>query len=111
MGVQMKLDGTVKEIWENYRDFTLNNTCTTSSVTGSDDGSSSQLSVSNMAGIFILHICILTIAVLTEIILVCKLPKEQKMIVKNEVIQGAKNSSLSNICPSSSRRKKNDSSS
>merc|ERR1711862_295261 len=52
--IQMKADGTVQEIWDNYRDANLPHDCMKAEGEGYDSATQS-LNVMNMAGIFIFH--------------------------------------------------------
>lgn len=86
--IQMRTDGTIQEIWDNYRDFKLANTCDTGAVV--KKATVTQLNVFNMAGIFLFHLSILLIAVFGELTLFCLQPKEAKQEMKHELYESKK---------------------
>jgi len=90
--IKMRSDGTLQEVWDNYRDFKLANTCDTGATT-TKTAKVSQLNVFNMAGIFLFHLAILIITIIGEIFLFCCSPTEHKQTVKKEIIEG-KNSGV-----------------
>merc|ERR1711862_908303 len=86
--IQMSSDGSLQEIWSNYRDATLDSTCEVSTNTECFK-SAQQLSVFNMAGIILFHLAILLFTVVVEVCLFCNTSKEKKVSVEKEIKEAA----------------------
>lgn len=81
--IKMKADGVMDKIWFNYRNTNLNNTCSVSDNTYTDNNEL-NLSVPDMAGIFMIHLACMCLAFFGECFLFCACVSDKQKIIKDD---------------------------
>jgi len=95
--IYMKADGVVADIWKTWRDNSLSNTCSSTLQESESSAKIKNLTIANMAGLFILHACVVLFTIITEVILFCRTPGDRKALVKEDMIKIAKTISKTSV--------------